>query len=79
MENLKLFEIHSFNQKPYILSTRYFPFHIFPAALVFLAIEFDISFVDFPAVDYHFRGTDKIQGIFFPHFFIERFQAGDTV
>ena len=26
-----------------------------------------------------FGGTDKIQGIFFPHFFIERFQAGDTV
>ena len=24
-------------------------------------------------------GTDKIQGIFSPHFFIERFQAGDTV
>ena len=24
-------------------------------------------------------GNDKIQGIFSPHFFIERFQAGDTV
>ena len=25
------------------------------------------------------RWNDKIQGIFLPHFFIERFQAGDTV
>ena len=25
------------------------------------------------------RGNDKIQGIFFPHFFIERFHAGDEV
>ena len=47
--------IHSINQEAYISSARYFPFDMFPAALVFLLTQFDISFSGFQVVEYHFR------------------------
>ena len=55
MENLKIFKIHSISQKAYILSTRYFAFRIFPAALGFPVTQFDISVFGFRAVEYHSR------------------------
>ena len=58
MENLKSFKIHSINQEAYIFSSQE-PFHIFLAALVFPAIQFDISFFGFQVVGYQFRADQS--------------------
>ena len=64
-----------FEKYNYLALKGYGPWVISPTVLTSDALKF--TFASWEKI--YLRWNDKIQGIFLPHFFIERFQAGDTV